>query len=40
MVTLDHSIYKEITTEIVRWNQLFKTDLVPDILTPRLLGAV
>jgi len=40
MVTLRGSVYKQLANEIVRWNQLLKTDLVPDILTPRLLGTV
>ena len=40
MVTLKGPIYRQLIDEIVRWNQLLKTDLVPDILTPRLLGTV
>ena len=25
MVTLDHSVYKQIANEIIRWNQILKT---------------
>ncbi len=36
MVTLRGPIYRILANEIIRWTQLLKTDLMPDILTPHL----